>query len=89
MISVCLKHQNGQCYQCAFEKMCGGQRAIFCETMKKAEYDERVAEKADEIQDKIDEIIAHIMDKQNAYIEFIKASFQIDKKDETISSVYQ
>ena len=69
--------------------MCGGQRAIFCETMKKAEYDERVAEKADEIQDKIDEIIAHIMDKQNAYIEFIKASFQIDKKDETISSVYQ
>ena len=75
---MCLTHQNGQCYQCAFEKTCGGEaRILTCRTMKKTEYDRKVAEKTSEIQDKIDAVYAQIIDKQNAYIEFIKVCFRI------------
>ena len=70
---MCLTHHKGQCYQCAFEKLCDGKATITdCETMKKAEYDERVAGKTNEIQDRIDLIISHIMDKQFQLIEFIE-----------------
>ena len=75
IITVCLTHQNGQCYQCAFEKLCGGKNKILtCKTMKKTEYDRKVAEKTSEIQEKIDVVFAHIIDKQNSYIEFIKVT---------------
>ena len=40
--------------------------------MKKTEFDQRVAEKTRHIQEKIDEIIAHIIGKQNDFIEFIE-----------------
>ena len=77
---MCLTHQNGQCYQCAFEKLCGGEATILtCKTMKKAEYDGKVAEKTSEIQEKIDVVFAHIIDKQNAYIEFIKVTLEYQK----------
>jgi len=70
---VCLTHHKGKCYQCAFEKLCDGKATITdCETMKKTEFDQRVAEKTSHIQEKIDEIIAHIIDKQNDFIEFIE-----------------
>ena len=70
---MCLTHHKGKCYQCAFEKLCDGKATIVdCETMKKAEFDQRVAEKTRHIQEKIDEIIAHIIDKQNDFIEFIE-----------------
>jgi len=45
--------------------------------MKKTEYDQKVAEKTSEIQEKIDVVHAQIIDKQNAYIEFIKVCFRI------------
>ena len=70
---MCLTHHKGKCYQCAFEKLCDGKATIAdCETMKKTEFDQRVAEKTGQIQEKIDEIIAHIIDKQNDFIEFIE-----------------
>ena len=73
-----MTHQNGQCYQCAFEKTCGGEaRVLTCKTMNKTEYDREVAEKASEIQEKIDVVYAQIIDKQNAYIEFIKVCYRI------------
>ena len=40
--------------------------------MKKSEFDERVAEKSGQIQNKIDLIISHIMDKQFVMMEFIE-----------------
>ena len=40
--------------------------------MKKTEFDQRVAEKTSHIQEKIDEIIAHIIHKQNDFVEFIE-----------------
>ena len=70
---MCLTHHKGKCYQCAFEKLCDGKTTIAdCETMKKTEFDQRVAEKTKHIQEKIDEIIAHVVDKQNDFIEFIE-----------------
>ena len=45
--------------------------------MNKTEYDREVTEKASEIQEKIDVVYAQIIDKQNAYIEFIKVCFRI------------
>ena len=72
---MCLTHQNAQCYQCAFEKLCGGKvETLTCKTMKKTEYDRKVADKTSEIRDKIDVVYGHISDKQNAYIEFIKVT---------------
>ena len=47
--------------------------------MKKAEYDGKVAEKTNEIQEKIDVVYTHIIDKQNAYIEFIKVTLEYQK----------
>ena len=70
---MCFTHHKGKCYQCAFEKLCDGKATnTDCETMKKTEFDQRVAEKTSHIQEKIDEIIAHIIDKQNDFIEFIE-----------------
>ena len=70
---MCLTHHKGKCYQCAFEKLCDGKATIAnCETMKKTQFDQRVAEKTKHIQEKIDEIIAHIIDKQNYFIDFIE-----------------
>ena len=70
---MCLTHHKGKCYQCAFEKLCDGKATTTdCETMKKSEFDQRVAEKTRHIQEKIDEIIAHIIEKQNDFIDFIE-----------------